>query len=67
VVYERVKAVCGLLDPGLLIRAAEGLTPVGKPRPRELRQFEETVLKLVDVRGKFKERSAQRLNRSYTE
>jgi hypothetical protein len=54
VVYERVKILCGLLDPGLLIRTAEGLTPVGKLRPKELRQFEETVLKLVDAHGKFK-------------
>jgi hypothetical protein len=53
VVYERVKALCQLLSPATLLRVAEGLAPVGKPRPRELRQFEETVLRLTDKHGQF--------------
>jgi len=53
VVYERAKVVCQLLDPGLMMRAAEALAPAGKARPRELRQFEQAVLNLVDKDGSF--------------
>src|SRR5262247_3148137 len=51
--YQRVKQLCQHLDPAVLLRVADGLAPVGKPRPRELRHFEETVLRLMDKHGQF--------------
>jgi hypothetical protein len=54
VVYERVKVLCGLLDPALLVRPAERLRPAGKARPKEITAFEEVVLGLMDKHGEFK-------------
>jgi hypothetical protein len=52
--YERVKKLAEHLDPALLVRVAEGLAPKSKPRPKELRDFEENVLRMTDAQGKFK-------------
>jgi hypothetical protein len=53
IMYERAKRLCQHLNPATLLHTAEGLVPVGKPRPKELRQFEETVLYLTDRDGNF--------------
>jgi hypothetical protein len=53
VMYERIRKLSQHLDVGVLLRVAEGLAPVGKPHPKALRDFEETVLRLTDAHGKF--------------
>ena len=52
--YERIKQLAQHLDPAALVHAAEALAPEGKPRPKDIRQFEETVLRLLDAHGKLK-------------
>jgi hypothetical protein len=52
--YQRVKQMAAHLNPALLVQVAESLAPVGKPRPKELRDFEEAVLNLMDAHGQFK-------------
>jgi len=52
--YERVRTLCGYLDPQTLLRVADGLVPLGRARPREIIAFEEVVLGLLDASGHFK-------------
>jgi hypothetical protein len=50
---ERVRRLSQLLEPALLLRAAERIAHPGHPRPRELRDFENRVLRLVNAEGKW--------------
>jgi hypothetical protein len=52
--YERVKQLCQHIDPVVLLRAADGLAPLGRGRPQDIIDFEEVVLGLMDKHGKFK-------------
>ena len=50
---DRVKYLAHLLQPQLLLRAAEALAPPDRPQPKELRDFQERVLQIVDAHGHF--------------
>jgi hypothetical protein len=52
--YDRVRQLCQHIDPLVLLRVVDGLAPLGRARPQEIIDLEETVLGLMDKHGKFK-------------
>jgi hypothetical protein len=47
----RVRRLSELLEPRYLLMAAEKIAPPGRPRPVEVRRFEEKVLAIIDRDG----------------
>jgi hypothetical protein len=50
----RIKHLSDLIDPKQLLRAVDRLVDPGKPRPRDIREFEQRVLHILDRSGQWR-------------